>query len=350
MAKQMMMSGKKNESLPKPVLKGKATRAEPADGEKAFNLFNIPREGIPLRNAGRETDVVVHKVLFKSQDHKIYEWAQIKEKGANFTPPLKDVCRVVVFCKSLKSYHFMLCVQTLSNPKKPYTGELYHPLNLRYEMELLQQRKFNNAFRFTSDAHALERIPAYNNRLPGHPLLAEEGFISDHIAVRKYPDHFNSHECFVQQDELLFEEKALYCPSDKIKQLDPKTGEQVAFEELAPDQEGEEVGDEPAAAAEGEEEGGTWVERPKKKQAPPQKKKAPAGAKKKSRELAEDPVEDDQGDSPKVSLTPKKLKVMTKTSNPAPEAAEATPVPKGAIKRPVKNVPRQGKSYLEFMA
>ncbi len=371
-----LLNAHTQKALPHPI-QSQLPAAEGSKPEgKAFTLLTCPREGIPLQNSGRDTDVVVADKLYEPTDRKIYDWSEIKTLGPNFNPPLKDVCRVVVYNKPSQTRHFMLCVATRSNPKKlingaPYAGELFHPLSLKWEMELLQHRSFNNKVRFTNEASALKRIATYTNRFPCSDELAEEGFISDHHAVKKLPEIFKSHDSFVQQEDLLFEEEALYCPTDKLNMLNPRKGEQVAYDELAPEQEegeeeeaqeeeeeaaGEE--DEPPAndaPADGEGEDG-WVSRPpaKKAKAPPvpaAKKKTPVPpTKKPARELAEDPVEDDQGSTPKIPITLSKLR-MVKNNNPSPEAEPAAAVaapPKAAAKRAPKTVSRDGKQPPRF--
>lgn len=319
----MMMSGKTVEKLPNPI---EPAGAADAKEEKSFKLLALPRDGIPLQSDGRDTDVVVARKLHVPEGHKIYAWNEIKSQAASFDPPLSDVCRVTVYSKASGTRHFMLCVQVHANPAKvmkstqePYKGELYHPLSYKREMELLMSREFNNVVRFTNEAAALKRISTYNNRLPGHPRLAEEGFISDHHCVVKLPKVFDSHECFQQLDTLEFEEKDLYCPTDMLKQLNPDKGEQAAFDGLAADSEA------------------AWVERPASK-----KKPAKGKAKNTSRELAEDPIDDDQGSTPKVPTTVHKLK-MVKNSNPAPDAeAPASAPPKQPTKRAPKTVSQKG--------
>ena len=360
LAGKMMNGGGNTAELPTPIKstskskkKSAPTAGDASGEEKAFEVLNPPRGGIPLDSSGRDTKVTVVKVLYEPKKRKVYDWDEIKGLAGNFSPPLKDICRLVVCNKNTNTRHFMLAVRTHPSPTnlvngKIYEGALYHPLNLKCELSLLTSRTFNNGVRFTNESGALERVAEYGNRLPVLPELAEEGFISDHLLPKKLPDRFNSFDCFSQSDRLLFKEKYPYCPSDKMLQLFPERAESLVFDELEHDDGGEAEADEeePAddmppdegngrdvADEEDDENGGTWVERPPAKKlkqpepkpptkkkvtvaSPPQKKKQPA------RELAEDPVEDDQGDTPKSPLVVKKL-TMVKNSNPAPEEAPA---------------------------
>ena len=379
LAGKMMNGGGNAAELPTPIKSTSKSKKKPATNgaaagdasgeEKAFEVLNPPRGGIPLDSSGRDTKVTVVKVLYEPNKRKVYDWDEIKGLAGNFSPPLKDVCRLVVCNKNSNTRHFMMAVRTHPSPTnlvngKVYEGALYHPLNLKCELSLLTSRTFNNGVRFTNESGALERVAEYGNRLPVLPELAEEGFISDHLLPKKLPTRFNSFDCFSQSDRLLFKEKYPYCPSDKMSQLFPERAESLVFDELEHDDGGEAeaddedpVDDMPPDEGDGRDvvdEAGVWIERlPAKKQKqpepkPPTKKKvtlaSPSQKKKPARELAEDPVEDDQGDTPKGPLVVKKL-TMVKNSNPAPEetAAAKSTTPKAPAKRAPKTVSRSGK-------